>query len=747
MRDKALARQGVIRPEELVLELQDTFNNVGTWKLSLAAEHPLTTVLRTPGSGIIVTGPTDVLMSGPTVKSELASTPDDPAGTVSFEGVSDSITLSDTLAWPEPSNPDASAQKVSHDIRTGPAETLMQDFVNANCGQYAPAARRKAGLRMGGSLGRGATLTKKARFPVLGDLLSEIALVAGLGFRIVQRGNQLVFETYQVTDRSKTIRLDARNRTLSGQRVAISPPGVTRVLVAGQGDLTNRQFLQVDDATSVAAEADWGRRIEKFVDQRNTNDVTELKQAGTEALADSGFTGIAVQAVPVEDSTMRFGIEWYLGDRVGVVVEGQELASTVTGMLLKANADGFKVGALLGDPAGFTLGAALTRHMQTTDARVSALERTAEATPAGPRVLAPSAITQSSPESAYPLGASVTYLTGDQATAGGWDFGGRYGFLFTQHQDTGDISQRWSRVHANTTTHEEYYRGGNRPSGWGPWRAATMTTLLNPDGARTHQRSQNQLTGGGRIYWDGNGFSWSTRFIAISIGRGSWAPDGYFDISMPPDGTVIPVVGHYGATSVTVTGGRINISGLTRWAALWYKIPYGSGSASNPANFLVTGYTAGAPAPPDDCVLVAAFNSDGWGAPSLKLGTGELIDHWRNLTLQNSWVNFDSNLTATNPDVPTNTWSSAAFRKLPGGQVEVKGLIKGGLCEQERVIATLPAGYRPAGRRIFMAPNNGAAMRLDVDSAGDIFVRLDGGVGTVNNGWLDLGCLRFSADS
>lgn len=97
--------------------------------------------------------------------------------------------------------------------------------------------------------------------------------------------------------------------------------------------------------------------------------------------------------------------------------------------------------------------------------------------------------------------------------------------------------------------------------------------------------------------------------------------------------------------------------------------------------------------------------------------------------------------------MPTNTWSSAAFRKLPGGQVEVKGLIKGGLCEQERVIATLPAGYRPAGRRIFMAPNNGAAMRLDVDSAGDIFVRLDGGVGTVNNGWLDLGCLRFSADS
>jgi len=708
----------------------------------------LAPILRTPGSGIIVTGPTDVLMSGPTVKSELASTPDDPAGTVSFEGVSDSVVLSDMLAIPQPSNPDLATQTAAHDSRTGPAETVMHAYVNANIGPTAPAARRRGGLIMGSNLGRGPTVSKNARFPVLGDLLSEIALVAGLGFRIVQRGDQLVFETYQVTDRTKTIRLDARNRTLSGQRVAISPPGVTRVLVAGQGDLTNRQFLQVDNATSVTAEADWGRRIEKFVDQRNTSDPTELKQAGDEALADGGSTAIAVQAVPVEDSTMRFAIDWYLGDRVGVVVENQELASTVTGMLLKANADGFKVGAVLGDPAGFTLGAALTRRVQTTDTRVSALERNAEATPPGPRVLDPSTLTQSSPETAYPIGASVAYLTAAQATAGGWDFGGRYGFLFTQHTDGGDISQRWSRVHANTTTHEEYYRGGNRNTGWSPWRGATMTTILHPDSARMHQLAQRALTGGGTIYWDGTNFSWSTRFIAISIGRGSpWAPDGHFDITMPPDGTVIPVIGHTGATGLTVTGGRINIGSLTKWAALWYKVPYGAAYPSNPANFLITGYTSSTSSPPDDCVLVAIFNSDGAGVPSLKLGTGELIDHWRNLTLQNSWINFDGNLTSTNPDAPAGAWSSAGFRKLPGGEVEVKGLIKGGLCDQERVIATLPAGYRPMGRRIFLAPNDGAIMRLDiVPTTGAITIRVDGSIGTISSSWVDLGGIRFSAE-
>jgi hypothetical protein len=56
VRDKALARRGIIRPEELVLELTDNFNNLGSWKLSLASEHPLCDTLRTPGSGIIVTG-------------------------------------------------------------------------------------------------------------------------------------------------------------------------------------------------------------------------------------------------------------------------------------------------------------------------------------------------------------------------------------------------------------------------------------------------------------------------------------------------------------------------------------------------------------------------------------------------------------------------------------------------------------------------------------------------------------------
>ncbi|MFI1799860.1 siphovirus ReqiPepy6 Gp37-like family protein [Streptomyces sp. NPDC020379] len=385
MRDRTLTRVGLVRPEDLSLELENKFNNVGTFKLTLPSEHPLADTLRLPGAGLIITGPGDVLMSGPVTSSEYAASPEDRFGSIVFEGVTDSVTLLDMLAWPEPANADVTTQKVGHDERSGPAETLMHAYVNANCGPGAPAARRRAGLVMGPNGARGPVISKSARFPTLGELLTGIAAVADLGFRIVQRGNQLVFETCQVADRSREVRLDVLAGTLAGQRVAVSTPGATRVIVAGQGEQEARTFLPVDNAASTEAEAEWNRRIERFVDQRNTNDKAELTQAGNELLADEGFTKTAVQAVPVEDSAMEFGVDWGLGDRVCVVAGGQELTAPVTGLVLKAGDGGFQVGALLGDPTGFNPRAASAQRSQSTERRVSALERTAEggADPAG----------------------------------------------------------------------------------------------------------------------------------------------------------------------------------------------------------------------------------------------------------------------------------------------------------------------------------------------------------------------------
>jgi len=251
----------------------------------------------------------------------------------------------------------------------------MHAFVNNNIGPSAPSARRHDYLALATSGHHGAIITKSARFPVLGNLLADIAAAYKLGFRIVQRDDQLVFETFEVVDRTATIRLDVWNSTLSGSRVAIGAPSATRVIVAGQGEQEDRNFRLVTTTDSLASEALWGRRIEVFKDQRNTNDDGELDNSGLEILAEKGITGVAAQAVPNEDSPMVFGRDWGQGDKVTVIVNGQELAATVTGTILRATSDGFRIGAVLGDPTGFDPRAATAHAVQSTQNRVSELER------------------------------------------------------------------------------------------------------------------------------------------------------------------------------------------------------------------------------------------------------------------------------------------------------------------------------------------------------------------------------------
>lgn len=373
IRDPDLDRVGQIPWEDMDFELTDYFNNVGTWTLSLESDHPLAPVLRTPGAGIVVTLPNGyILTSGPVLSPEDASTPTDIEGTLTVTGVTDTTVLADMLSWPVPTSDTIEGQTASHDVRTGPVETLMHQYVNANAGPGAPTSRRKPRLVMGTNLGRGPTVKKSARFPKLGVLCNELASLGNLGFRVVQRGTNLVFETYAVEDRSAYIRLDIRNGTLSGQKVATAAPGATHVLVAGQGEGVDRAFLLASTSASEAAAAAWRRRIERFVDQRQTDDETEYQDKADEILSEEGFTQYQIQVVPLDDETsgMRFGKDWNLGDQVTVVAGDKEFTSLVTGFKMKVDESGFRIGALIGQ-AGEDAQASF-------ESRLSALERNAE---------------------------------------------------------------------------------------------------------------------------------------------------------------------------------------------------------------------------------------------------------------------------------------------------------------------------------------------------------------------------------
>jgi ReqiPepy6 Gp37-like protein len=409
VRNRNLDRVGQIRPEDLNLQAEDDFNNVGAWTLTVAVEHPLAGALRTPGAGLIVTGPSGVLFSGPVTESQSEATVTDPIGTLQIHGVTDSVLLMDSLAYADPNTynpgrPFPWSTGAVEDKRTGPVETLMHQFVSANIGPAAPVQRREGTLleriTMGANGGRGPTTTKSAKYDQLGKLLTDLAATASLGFRVVQRGSSLVFETYAVRDRTDVVRLDIFNSTLAGHKVIVGPPGATRVLVQGKDLLDGtlpvviRNFVVSTTDASLAAEAEWGRRIEVFKDDSSQDSVQELDQAGQEELAREGFTSLAVQAVPMDDSSMPYGRTWQLGDKIAVVVEDQELVSTVSGYVLKADAGGVRLGALAGDPTGFNRVRATTSRISRVESRVSALERTTAATAATTAVMAQQAATQ-----------------------------------------------------------------------------------------------------------------------------------------------------------------------------------------------------------------------------------------------------------------------------------------------------------------------------------------------------------------
>jgi hypothetical protein len=117
------------------------------------------------------------------------------------------------------------------------------------------------------------------------------------------------------------------------------------------------------------------------------------------------------------------------------------------------------------------------------------------------------------------------------------------------------------------------------------------------------------VNGGGQIDVDGTGrIKWGTRFLVMANGRGATiAPGGYFDITMPAVGTVIPGVG--GSAGDTVTAAGIL---LAAWTSLFYILPIGGASTSLPANFRLATYTADFVAPAS-WIMLAIRNSDPGG--------------------------------------------------------------------------------------------------------------------------------------
>jgi hypothetical protein len=259
-----------------------------------------------PGTRIAVMVDGAVFASGPL--AQIVHDTDSKGVIIDASGPDDMFWLSAAIGYPAaPSlNPNGAT---SSDI-SGPAETVIYQYVDRNIGPGSDPGRRR--VRFGTTLGRGSTVNESVRFESLLTVAKRLAIVDGFGFRCrwdpVAQGLPL-FEVMASRDLEAEIQFSAERGTIAKSTATDIAPSGTHVLVGGSGSGTGRVFAQVNDDMTAA---NW-YRVESFVDAGDVSDVGTLTQRAQDVMQQGGRT-ISLEAIETEG--MMFGRDWRLGDIV-----------------------------------------------------------------------------------------------------------------------------------------------------------------------------------------------------------------------------------------------------------------------------------------------------------------------------------------------------------------------------------------------------------------------------------------------
>jgi len=100
---------------------------------------------------------------------------------------------------------------------------------------------------------------------------------------------------------------------------------------------------------------------------------------------------------------------------------------------------------------------------------------------------------------------------------------------------------------------------------------------------------------------------------------------------------------------------------------------------------------------------------------------------WVNFTYTGTWVDYGGG------------YNPGSYRKDALGYVHLRGLVKSGT--DGTSITTLPTGYRPEYRHLFVVESNDLAGRLDVLTDGTVIPQ----AATTNPAWVSLDGITFKA--
>lgn len=272
---------------------------------------------------------------------------------------SDLIRLWGRIVYPDPAHA-WTAQATDYDVRTGPAETVLLAYIDANAGPGALAARQIPGLVVPTSAGRGGTVTITARFDTLGRLVADTAMAAGLTVDVVPDDDDLLVTVAAAPDLTASARYGTGTSggpglLGEGAQVTLSKPDLTRALVGGGGEGTARVLRERSSAT---AETAWGQRVEELVDRTGSTDTGELDKAGDDALLE-GAQPVQISAPVLDAPGLRLGIDVPIGALVQLDLRRRTIADRLQQITTVIGAsDGgptVQVSGLVGSPdAGLT---------------------------------------------------------------------------------------------------------------------------------------------------------------------------------------------------------------------------------------------------------------------------------------------------------------------------------------------------------------------------------------------------------
>lgn len=373
-RDADLKAVGAIEDYER-LEIRLRFRDVSSWILDLDAAAAGASLLSAVKAGLLVElvgGGFE--FSGPVTRRQHVwevGAEGEEVDTYSIAGVDDTVWLARRLGLPVPSGPPYTS--ASHDVRTGAAETVLKEYVDANAGPSATADRQVPGLAIETDAAAGATVTGRARFAVLRDLADELALAGGdLGFRVVQPSNTeaLEFQVWTPEDRTGTAIFSRDLGSLRRFDHTVQAPTATYLYLLGGGEGVDRTVVEGGDADGITQ---WGR-IEQAIDRRDTTDTTELEQHRDEQLLTQAEK-LDLEVIPVDTDAVSWPDGYALGDKVTVDLDGVTYQDVIREIRLVSTADdGLVVTPFVATPGRRTL-RATSRQLQRLEARIAHLER------------------------------------------------------------------------------------------------------------------------------------------------------------------------------------------------------------------------------------------------------------------------------------------------------------------------------------------------------------------------------------